>query len=418
MLRAYWRDCLDRLRDAGSKALRNHRTYELAITCKPYAFAYAGEGESCRLWFCPFCHAAEAAAAYERAWRVVGRLGPDVGFVVGQDLARVDLDDLPPDPSELLGAAFRLRAGSRGAAAPARSRGVLIRLSAFPHEYRPGVVVVTGRTLVAVDAARAKATYEPKRQVQEAVRAARAAGRYGVITFAELGLVWEDIARLYSGRYAVRPSAYSLARAVAHVCQYPVDLLDAPPAAAVIDRLAGVRLSTTRGVFRDPIPVHPSRYSPRCVPTRPQGAGVADALLAQLPSPTEAMAARVFARELGLPPAASFAQAARSLGQPVYWLGLVEGGLIRQFAAWRGKTQTWLWRAATVCRVRASEQHLLVCLNPGAGLIVFSTRRPDLMISRDGQRVVECLPGGAWFAVGVAVRGVRYTAVSLEGFRR
>ena len=71
-----------------------------------------------------------------------------------------------------------------------------------------------------------------------------------------------------------------------------------------------------------------------------------------------------------------------------------------------------------MCRVRASEQHLLVCLNPGAGLIVFSTRRPDLMISRDGQRVVECLPGGAWFAVGVAVRGVRYTAVSLEGFRR
>ena len=108
-----WRQRVAELRDAGVGPLQNRRVYERALACRPHAFAYAGPGEVCRLPFCPFCHAADAAAAYERVRRAAEDGGKGVGFLLGQRTRRLALDDLqagvPPALAPAAGALGSIR---------------------------------------------------------------------------------------------------------------------------------------------------------------------------------------------------------------------------------------------------------------------------------------------------------------------
>src|SRR5262245_9117494 len=138
-----WRQRVAELRDAGVGPLRNRQVYERALACRPHAFAYAGPGEVCRLLFCPFCHAADAAAAYERVRRaVVECRGKKIGFLLGQHTRRLALEDLQADvPPALAPAAGAL--------------GSIRKDAAWPADEAPGGVIVATRVLSAVPAAEA-----------------------------------------------------------------------------------------------------------------------------------------------------------------------------------------------------------------------------------------------------------------------
>ena len=97
-----WRQRVGELKNAGVRALQNRQVYEVALACAPHAFAYAGSGKVCRLAICPFCHAADAAAAYERVRRAIERGGKNIGFLLGQRSRWLRLDDLQAGMPRLL----------------------------------------------------------------------------------------------------------------------------------------------------------------------------------------------------------------------------------------------------------------------------------------------------------------------------
>src|SRR5262245_18848043 len=135
-----WRRRVAELRDAGVGPLQNRQVYARALACRPHAFAYAGPGEVCRLPFCPFCHAADAAAAYERVRRAAEDRGKGVGFLLGQRTRRLALDDLRADVPPAL-------APADGALGSIRKEAV------WPAEGAPGRVVMAERVISAVPAA-------------------------------------------------------------------------------------------------------------------------------------------------------------------------------------------------------------------------------------------------------------------------
>jgi hypothetical protein len=385
----FWRRRVAELRDAGVGPLRNRPVYARALACRPHAFAYAGRGEVCRLPFCPFCHAADAAAAYERVRRAAEERGKGVGFLLGQYTRRLTLEDL--------------RAEVPPALAPADGALGSIRKDAvWPAEETSDKVVTAERVLSAVPPAAAEAVF----QVRKKLSKARATHGHGV-TFAEAGLDAHEVTIACAGHYAVRRAPLSLARAVGHLCQYPAALLTAPAdaAAAVLDRMAGRRTSSVRGVFRTALPVHPRLFPLQFVPAQPGGTGVAARVASLLPHADEAFAARECARALGVPPAVSFAALSGAAGLPLYWLGRVEvsvGDLARP------SRRSALYRAVAAGRPkRPGERHALVLLCPGVGLLALSTWPPVLPDQHDTTGIVN-----------ISCRGRRYGAEEVEVFGR
>ena len=384
-----WRRRVAELRDAGVRTLQRRAVYEYALACRPHAFAYAGSGEVCRLPFCPFCHAADAAAAYERVRRAaVECRGKKIGFLLGQRTGRLPLEDLRAAPPRLAPAAGAV--------------GSILKDTAWPADEEPGQVIVAARVLSAVPAAAAEAVFQVRKKLLKARETHR-----GGFTFAEAGLDAHEVTIACAGHYAVRPSPLSLARAVGQLCQYPAALLTAPAdaAAAVLDGLAGRRTSSVRGVFRTALPVHPRRFPLQFVPTQPGGTGVAARVASLLPHADEAFAARECARALGVPPAASLAALSGAAGLPLYWLGRVEvsvGDLARP------SRRSALYQAVAAGRPkRPGERHALVLLCPGLGLLALSTWPPVLPDQHDTTGIIN-----------VSCRGRRYGAEEVEVFGR
>ena len=166
-----------------------------------------------------------------------------------------------------------------------------------------------------------------------------------------------------------------MACAVGHLYEYPAELLrlPAPDAAEVLNAVAGRRSSSVRGVFRTALPIHPRRFPLQFVPTQPNGIGVADKVAALLPHADEAVAAREFARALGVAPVASFAALSEAVGMPLYWLGRFKvevRDLVHPHAA---PPCTRLFPKAPK---RPGARHALVLLYPDIGLFVLSTWPP------------------------------------------
>jgi hypothetical protein len=385
-----WRQRVAELRDAGVTILQNPRVYGRAVACKPHAFAYTGEGEVCRLLFCPFCNAADAAAAYERVRRVVHRRGKEVGLTVQQVTRRLDLGDLRAGPPALISP----RAGALGS---------LVKYSFWPPEWAGGRAVLASRVLAAVPPEEAKLLWEARRKARETFRE-----RGGGFTHCEAGFDDTLVAALHSGYYAVRPCPLSIARAVGHLFQYPAALLTAPAeaVAAVLNATAGRRTSAVRGVFRTALPLEPRLYPRQFVPTRPGGVGVATAVASLLPHADEGLAARELARSLSVAPADTFAALSRRVGLPLYWLGRLELSVADLV---RPTKKSGLWQAVADRRPRRpGDRHGLVCLSPGLGLVVLSTWPP-------------AAPHGLFatpLVGGIGVRGKRYTLETGDSFGR
>jgi hypothetical protein len=418
-LQVFWRHRLDQLRDTGLEALQSQRAFEHAAACKPYAFAYAGKGKMCRRPFCPFCTAADSAAAFERAHRVVQRHGGDIGFVVNQVTARVPVEDLPDDPIGLLYETGSIMIDpTRFEDLLKRALGSLARYSFWPHDKMPEKAVLAARCLAAVPRERADRVYAARRKYREAVRRAQQPERelareLGVpyaprqLSPRKLGLDRQNLQTLDSGDYGVRSSSLSLARAVAHVYKYPAALLTAPAeeVVAILNRLARQRLSAVRGLFRTSLPLNPRGFKGPFVPTRPDGAGIASFVAALLPEADEGLAAREFARALQLPAAGTFVEASRALGFPVHWLGRVDLPIA---ALVRPSKKSELYRAvAEHCPRRPGEDHALVCLVPGVGLMVLSTIK-----------VAPTDLGEEVGVLGVQVRRQRYTLLTADSYAR
>ena len=138
----FWRARLRVLREAGVRALGRPTNFNVAAACKPFAFSYAGHGQSCRRWFCPFCNAAAAAETYERLRRVVDRYGKSIGFVMNRETTREGLSDLPSAIRSFL---VRSKSGRNyGQTDPSAS---IIKCIVWPHEYRDETAVVQPWTL-------------------------------------------------------------------------------------------------------------------------------------------------------------------------------------------------------------------------------------------------------------------------------
>src|SRR5262249_35941051 len=134
------------------------------------------------------------------------------------------------------------------------------------------------------------------------------------------GLAAPEVTLAGPGPSAARPPPRSGGRAVGHRCRSPGALLTAPAdaAAAVLDRLAGRRTSSVRGVFRTALPVHPRLFPLQFVPTQP-GVGVADKVASLFPHADEAFAARECAPAPRVPPAPSLAPPARGARRAPGW---------------------------------------------------------------------------------------------------
>lgn len=381
-LQRVWSWRLAELRAAGVRALRDAGAFARAADCKPYAFAYAGPGERCRLSFCPFCNAADAAAAFERVRRVVRRHGKEVGFLVNQVTGGVDVDSLAHGPE----AAFDRCRESRGEdlrwplLPPGEAKGTLLKYTAWPTQRWNGapMAALAARALFVVPRAQARLVYEAHRKLK-AIRKAYPGQRFFWDQLRELGLGPEAEDALCSGNYEVRPARVSLANAVAHVFQFPAALLTAPAEAAaeVINRTAGHHMSKVRGAFRSPLPINPRLFPLEFVPTDPVRAGFAGLAWSLTPEPPEGPLARELARLLGQPAADTFAALSARLGFPMYWLGRVDvtgRDLL-------GRTQTKksaLYQAVAKHRPpRPGRCHALVAVHPEVGPIVFSSWTTD-----------------------------------------
>src|SRR5205814_1120667 len=104
----------------------------------------------------------------------------------------------------------------------------------------PGMALVTTRVLWAVPAEQARQLYAVRRKMQ---RAAQAVGWPRAREAAGLSEAEEQVH--HAGEYGVRNSPVTLARAVAHLCRYPAELLTAPAdaVAAVLNGLGRRALS-------------------------------------------------------------------------------------------------------------------------------------------------------------------------------
>ena len=152
-----WRQRVGELQCAGVLSLQNRQVYERALACAPHAFAYAGPGKVCRLLFCPFCHAADAAVAYERVRRAIERDGKDIGFLLGQRTRRLALDVLQAGTPRLLDP-------------PDGARGLILKDMVWPAEDMTGKVILAERVLSAVPASVAKAALSRPKKVWEAAK--------------------------------------------------------------------------------------------------------------------------------------------------------------------------------------------------------------------------------------------------------
>jgi hypothetical protein len=143
---------------------------------------------------------------------------------------------------------------------------------------------------------------------------------------------------------------------------------------------AGLRQSTTRGAFRSSAAIRPgaNRQYVRIA----EGTSLTGPLLPLISNPSEALAARGFARELGLTPADTFAAVGADLGWPCYWLGCHEFRPVESFGVKENSPFGLMVKAA---RPKKPGNHLLVS-SSSIGYLVFWTPSPN-----------DCTgPGGGW----------------------
>lgn len=154
--REFWNYRLRLLRDAGVEVLQRRSRFERAVKCKPYAFSYAGYGECCRLSFCPYCNAADAAIAYERMQRVQSRR-KEIGFVANRITTCEDLSAIPRDLQAYFGDS-RLWL-STPPPRPNEPFGTIIKYAIWPAR-QEDKAVLRSRYLHAVAADYARLVYE------------------------------------------------------------------------------------------------------------------------------------------------------------------------------------------------------------------------------------------------------------------
>ena len=225
----------------------------------------------------------------------------------------------------------------------------------------------------------------------------------------------EELDAHNSEDFAVRYAPVSMARAAAHVFQYPDELLTEDPerVAKVINATMGCRLSTVRGVFRSALPLNPQQFPLHFVPTNPGGVGCVDWAISRLPVVDECLAAREFARIFGLTTAKSFDAISRALGLSFYWLGKISVTLADLA---RPKKQSDISQAIARHRpVTVSKRHALVYVALAGGLKVLSTWPPVPRETRSA-RNRDAIADSELMVSNVLANGTYYTLETPRSF--
>jgi hypothetical protein len=327
---------------------------------------------------------------------MVDRHGP-IGLVMNRDTTEESLDDLPTAIRSYVTDKDFMGYGETGPKQGIQRVGSIIRCTMWPHEWKKDTAVLQPWCIHAVPAEYARGVYDVGCKIRKS-----------------LSLTDEEKEIRQAGDHSVRCAPFSLAKAAARLCQYPEGLLAADPrcVADMINAIDNTRLSTTRGVFRSPLPINPKAYPLQFVPTNRNGKGITQWVMAHSDSANEGSAAREFARALELPRADTFAAISGSFGLPLYWLGSVN---VTMMDLGRRLNERNLSQAVVKCCPSAPDgPHALVFACPGVGLAVLSTWPPvpdDLTAAPAA--VLDC----NGLLVNIRVRATYYTMETLGSFR-
>ena len=405
----FWQYRLYALQQARVAVLQRPNRFERALACMPYAYSYSGGGECCRLSFCPYCNAADAAAAYERIRRVVQSRRNAIGFVANRLSSSEKLSQLPHDLQAYFAGIDHPPAVDFPGADD--SLGSIIKYTIWPHALKKGQVILRSRHLRAVSAEYARLVYD----VFLKTRKAPLDQDKGWTWQNPFGFNSQEMAAHKSEDYAVRPAPVSLARAAAYLFQYPVELLTEDPqrVADVINAMTKLRMSTVRGVLRSALPLSPQRFPLQFVPTNPKGVGCVDWVLSQLPVADESLVASEFAHIFGVARADTFAALSPALALPVYWLGDVK---VKIADLVRPTKSSELYQAVAKYRpAQPGDRHALVFTGIGQGPMVMSTWPPVLTDYRSACNDGAALDDVAMF-VNVRAKGRHYTLETPKSF--